>query len=212
MNVNNVDIIVILDRSGSMESIRNDMIGGLNNFVAEQKGLTAEGKNVKFTLVQFDDKYETIYNRTNINDVAERNRDNYVPRGSTALHDAIGRTLNNLGTIYANLPESERPGRVVCLVCTDGFENASKEFSQYQVASMVKHQTDKYNWQFVYIGANQDAVAVGTQMSFTNNVNFIADTKSSAKMWALNTNKVRSYGATGQSISYSDEEQKDILS
>jgi hypothetical protein len=146
---NLTEIVAIIDRSGSMQSLRADTIGGFNSFVAEQK--KAKGKAL-LTLVQFDDQYQIDYEGKDISDVSDLNEETYVPRGSTALLDAVGRTVNAVGARLSALPEEKRPGQIIFLIITDGQENCSKEFAAAKVKEMVKHQTDVYKWSFVFMG------------------------------------------------------------
>jgi Mg-chelatase subunit ChlD len=164
MNKNKTHICIVLDRSGSMEIIKNDMIQGLNSFLDEQKRLPGE---CKVSLVQFDHEYETIYWDRDISDTIPRTTDNYKPRGSTSLVDAMGRTIVSLGKILSESHEDNRPGKVIFITITDGEENSSKEFSRNHVFDKITHQTDKYNWQFIYIGANQDAIKEGHKFGYT---------------------------------------------
>ncbi len=148
------DITVILDRSGSMASISDATVSGFDEFVNSQK---AKGDNAALSLVQFDDVYEQVWNGLPINTVPSV-REIFVPRGMTALRDAIGRTINETGKRLAALPEAQRPNKVVMVIITDGYENASKEFSYAQINEMVKRQNEQYSWAFIFLGANQDAV------------------------------------------------------
>ena len=155
---NETDITVVLDRSGSMASVRDDTIGGFNSFLQEQKAVSG---SARVSLVQFDDQYESVYECRDVQDAPDLSPRTFVPRGSTALLDAIGRTLNATGARLAALPEAARPEKVLLVVMTDGLENASREFSARQVFDMITHQRDKYQWEVVFIGANQDAVLTG---------------------------------------------------
>ena len=155
---NETDITVVLDRSGSMASVRDDTIGGFNSFLQEQKAVPG---SARVSLVQFDDQYESVYECRDVQDAPDLSPRTFVPRGSTALLDAIGRTLNATGARLAALPEAARPEKVLLVVMTDGLENASREFSARQVFDMITHQRDKYQWEVVFIGANQDAVLTG---------------------------------------------------
>ena len=147
------EIIVLLDRSGSMASVKGDMEGGFNAFVAEQKKMLG----AVLTLVQFDsNSIDTVHEAKPIGDVPALHLD---PRGSTPLLDAMGKTINSVGQRYGRTPEEKRPGRVLFLVITDGHENASHEFTRGQIKVMVEHQTNAYGWQFSYLGANVDAFA-----------------------------------------------------
>ncbi len=147
------DITLVVDRSGSMGSIREDAEGGVNSFIEQQR--QADGEAV-LTLVQFDTEYEFLYRGVPIDEV-EPYRLN--PRGMTALLDAVGRAINETGGRLAAMPESERPGLVVFVIVTDGLENSSHEFTRSQIREMIQHQQEKYNWQFTFLGADQDAFA-----------------------------------------------------
>jgi hypothetical protein len=157
------DITVVLDRSGSMASIADDVVGGLNTFIEAQKRVEGEAG---FTLVQFDDQYEFVHSHVPMQEVPPLTSATYVPRGSTALLDAIGRTIVDTGARLAMMPEPERPQTVIVAVQTDGFENASREFTRQQVFDLIRHQEQKCSWQFVFLAANQDAIAEGEQMGF----------------------------------------------
>lgn len=157
------DITVVLDRSGSMASIAGDVIGGLNTFIRAQAQVEGEAC---FTLVQFDDKYEVVHAHVPVQDVPPLTDQTYVPRGSTALLDAIGRTIVATGARLAMMAEADRPQVVVFAVQTDGLENASHEFTRQQVFDMIRHQEANYAWQFVFLAADQDAIAEGGRMGF----------------------------------------------
>ncbi len=152
---NKTDITIILDRSGSMASVKDDTIGGFNNFLSEQQKI--EGEAV-LSLVQFDDQYETVYLDKDIRSADKLTDATFQPRGMTALFDAVGRTIISVGQRFAALSEAERPDKILLVIMTDGFENSSREFNAAKVGEMIKHQRDVYNWQFMFIGANQDAV------------------------------------------------------
>lgn len=163
-------IAVILDRTGSMESIRDDTIGGFNTFLKTQQ---AEPGVATLTLVQFDsqDPYEVIHRFKPIQEVPKLNRKTYVPRGATPLLDALGRGINDLESSLNELKETDRPSKVVVVVVTDGQENASKEFRKSQIETMVKEKTEKSSWQFVFLSADLaaigDAEAIGFDASST---------------------------------------------
>jgi len=161
MKKNYTHITVIVDRSGSMSRSRNDVIGGFNAFLAEQKLNDAE---CTLTLVQFDsgDVYDVLRDFVPLNQVEELGNE-YMPRGSTPLYDALGHGIDLLGKRLAGMKEEDRPEKVLFVIITDGEENASLTFTKTQIAAMTKHQTDKYNWQFMYLGANQDAMVEGAK-------------------------------------------------
>lgn len=154
-------IAIVLDRSGSMESCKESTVTGFNEFIRNQKKIPGEA-TVK--LVQFDDQYETVFDKP-LKDCPELNQSTFVPRGSTALLDAQGRTIVELGQELAALPEQERPSKVIVVTLTDGQENASKEYTLDKIGEMIREQRDKYNWDFVFLGANQDAIATAAAMS-----------------------------------------------
>jgi Mg-chelatase subunit ChlD len=150
-------ITIILDRTGSMESIRDDAIGGFNSFLREQKALPGEAT---LTLVQFDsqDPYEVLQDFRSIADVPELTAATYVPRASTPLLDALGRGINDLAAKIANLPKDQRPEHTVFVVLTDGCENASLEFNRAQIVKMIRDCQEKAGWHFTFLSADLDAI------------------------------------------------------
>lgn len=173
MNDELIDITIVLDRSGSMSAVRDDTIGGFNTFLEEQKALPG---SADVTLVQFDNEYDILYEGRSLPDIAPLSAKTFVPRGSTALLDAVGRTLNATGARLAAQPEAARAAKVLFVIMTDGEENASHEFTAKQVFEMITHQREKYQWQIVFIGANQDAVATAASYGIpqTNALNYAA--------------------------------------
>ena len=152
MNENLTDINIVLDRSGSMGSIRTDMEGGLNSFIEDQKKVEGEAT---VTLYQFDHNFEKVFVAKAIEDVIgiELN-----PSGMTALHDAIGMSIVKTGERLAAMDEKDRPSKVVFVIITDGYENSSKEYTSEAVKALIEQQEKTYSWEFVFLGANQDAV------------------------------------------------------
>ena len=165
MNDNLTEIAFILDRSGSMESMVEPAISGFNRLLREQQ---QEAGSARFTLVLFDDHYEVPFHSVPIAEVVELDTSTFVPRGSTALLDAIGRTIDELGAKLAATPEAERPGQVIVAILTDGMENASHRYTWRDVSKRIRHQTEKYQWKFLFLGANQDALATAAKMSIVN--------------------------------------------
>lgn len=160
-------ITVLLDRSGSMASVKEDTIGGWNTFLADQKKVKGEAT---ITLNQFDDQYETVINAQDIKLAKPLTDKTFVPRGSTALLAAIGKSVDETGEMIKNRPEHERPEKVIMVIITDGQENHSnyvewgKDKTKAAISDKIKHQTDVYKWEFVFIGANQDAIAEAAQI------------------------------------------------
>ena len=167
---NSTEIIFVVDRSGSMSSIAADMRGGFDTFITEQKKVAGE---CHVTLTQFDDHYDVVYTRMPLGLVPPLE---LVPRGSTALLDALGRTIDQTGARLAAIPEADRPSKVLLVVITDGAENASREYNRARIASMITTQRTKFSWDFVFLGANQDAIvaAQGLGIQASNVVNYVA--------------------------------------
>jgi len=148
----------VLDRSGSMHSIKADIEGGFDAFIADQR--THPGQ-CTVSLTQFDNEYEPVFTAIDVRDVRPLN---LQPRGATAMLDAIGRSILALGERLAAQPEAERPGTVIMAVMTDGMENASREFTYVAIKELVTRQEQAYKWQFLYMGADQDAIEVGASI------------------------------------------------
>ena len=148
----------LLDRSGSMQSIRAATIEGFDTFIAEQRN--APGR-CRVTLAQFDNHYEEVYTDLPIAEIGGLVLE---PRGSTALLDSIGRLVTTAGERLAALPDGQRPGTVIVGIMTDGQENASHEYRYADVKALIERQTDEFSWQFLYMGADQDAIEVGARL------------------------------------------------
>lgn len=164
MNKNLTEMVFILDRSGSMSHLESDTIGGYNSLLEKQK---KEQGDAVVTTVLFDDKYEIIHDNADIKKVNPLTDREYFARGSTALLDAVGKTINYVGHRHKYTRDSEIPQKTMVVIITDGFENASREFSQSQVKSMIEHQKEKYGWEFLFLGANIDAVSTARSYGIT---------------------------------------------
>jgi hypothetical protein len=162
MNDNLTEIAFVLDRSGSMQSMVEPAISGFNRLLHEQQQVPG---SARFTLVLFDDAYEVPVKSVPIAEVVELDTSTFVPRGSTALLDAIGRTIDELGASLAATPEADRPGQVIVAILTDGMENASRQFTWQDISARIRHQTEQYDWKFLFLGANQDAIATAGRLS-----------------------------------------------
>ena len=157
-NPNLTEIIAILDRSGSMSVVQTDTEGAFNAYVTEQRTVPGEAT---LTLVQFDDRIETVYANMHLDEVPLLS---LKPRGMTALYDAIGRTVVTTGEQLERTPEDQRPGKVIVVILTDGQENASKDWTATRLKPLIEEQVNKYGWTFIYLGANQDAVFEGNKI------------------------------------------------
>jgi len=190
---NLTSINVIIDRSGSMSGLATDTIGGFNGFVAEQKLIPGD---VLFTLCTFSTHYTLVHDAVPLTSVPDLNATTYSPGGGTALLDAMGKTIENVGAKLAAMPENERPSKVLFLIITDGQENSSLDYSAAQVKAMVERQKDVYNWEFVFMGANIDAIAEGSALGIStqNTLDYEATsvgTKNLYKSISENTSRYR---------------------
>jgi hypothetical protein len=207
-NANKNLIAALLDRSGSMRSIAADMRGGFDSFIAKEAGQPGA---TLVTLAQFDDHYDVVYADRPIASVPPLALE---PRGMTALLDAIGRFVTDVGAGLAALPEDERPGDVTVLVMTDGHENASREWTVEAVRALIARQEQDYAWDFVFLGANMDAVEVGSRMGFApgKSLTFDADGDAVGGAWdavASYSARKRSPGARpAPSIVFEDAERR----
>jgi Mg-chelatase subunit ChlD len=152
MKKNLNEIIFLLDRSGSMSGLESDTIGGFNAFIGRQ---CKEG-GTRLTTVLFDDETEILWNGVDARH-ARLTHEEYYVRGCTALLDAVGKTISAAGRRLSLLDDSEKPGKVIFVITTDGMENASREYTYEKVKEMIRHQQEKYSWDFIFMGANIDA-------------------------------------------------------
>ena len=155
MKKNLTEMVFILDRSGSMQRLTEDTIGGFNSMIESQK---KEEGEAFVTTVLFDDQYELLHDHIDIKEIQPITNNKYYARGMTALLDAVGKTINSIGSRLSATPEDERPDKVIFVITTDGMENASREFVKSTVKEMIEHQQSKYSWTFMFLGANMDAV------------------------------------------------------
>ncbi len=166
-----------------MGGLESDTIGGFNAFLERQSQL--EGETI-VTTVLFDDQYEILWNGVKANEVKLTDKEYYV-RGCTALLDAVGKTILDVGHRLSTTNEEERPGRVIFVITTDGLENASREFTYEKVKGLIKHQQEKYNWEFIFLGANIDAAkeADSIGISMDNAYDFDASQSGVKEMYCL---------------------------
>lgn len=209
--VNNkpTQIVMVLDRSGSMDTIAKSTVEGINSFIKEQKA--AEGQ-AYMTLVQFDNEYQIDYKERPLNEVADLiNGETFCPRATTALYDAIGRTINEINTT----------DDVIFVIVTDGAENASKEFTKEHVFNKIEEKK-KEGWNFLFLAANQDAMKTGGSLGISakNSMTFNANDASVGNMYMNFSSKISDYrsaklysvnsDAIADSLSFSDEDRKSV--
>ena len=210
MNSNYVDITLVVDRSGSMNAIRDDAEGGINAFIKDQA--SKPGKCV-LTLVDFDTEYRIIHNGVDIRSVGEYKLE---PNGMTALLDAVGQAVTTTGARLAALPESERPGLVICLIVTDGAENSSKEYKTEQIHQMITHQREAYKWQFSFLGVGESVFADAVKMGFDGVGVASYSTDKSSELYGAMSDKVsrmRMCSAMGEEVdnAFTPEELKRMV-
>lgn len=160
MKKNVTEVVFILDKSGSMAGLETDTIGGYNSMLNKQR--KAEGEAF-VTTVLFNHQYELLHDRINVRGISSITERDYEVGGTTALLDAIGFSIQKIGNVQKYTSEEERADKVLFVITTDGMENASREFSPDQIKKMIKHQKEKYGWDFIFLGANIDAISTAAQ-------------------------------------------------
>ena len=155
MNNNLTEIVFILDRSGSMAGLEADTIGGFNAMLEKQK---REPGEALLSAVLFDHVSEVVYDRVDLRTIEPMTDKQYFVRGSTALLDAIGGAVRHIANVHKYAREEDRPGKTVFVITTDGMENASRNFTYAQVQKLVKREQEKHGWEFLFLGANMDAI------------------------------------------------------
>lgn len=170
------ELVFILDRSGSMSGLESDTIGGYNAMLEKQKKELGEAV---ITTALFDDKYELLHDRINLKGIEPITDKEYFVRGSTALLDAVGRTINKIGNVQKHTAKDEQAEHVMFVIITDGLENASREFSCEKVRQMIEHQKSKYGWEFIFLGANIDAISTAERFGISKDrvANYNADSE-----------------------------------
>lgn len=192
-----VELVFILDKSGSMSGLESDTIGGYNSMLARQKQV--EGECV-VTTVLFDHGYELLHDRIDVKAVQAITEDDYQVGGSTALLDAMGRTINKIATAQKNTSEEYRAEKVMCVIITDGEENSSREFSLEKVKQLVEQHKEKANWEFVFLGANMDAIQTAGYFGISADraQSFHADKEGVALNFAVMSESVAEFRRSGK--------------
>lgn len=160
------EIVFILDRSGSMGGLEKDTIGGYNSMIAKQK--TEEGEAVISTVL-FDNETEVLHDRVPLAKVEPITEKEYFVRGSTALLDAVGGAIHHIGNVHKYAREEDVPEKTLFIITTDGMENSSRQYTYDKVKKMVERQKEKYHWEFIFLGANMDAVSVANNFGVDRN-------------------------------------------
>ena len=191
-----VEVVFILDRSGSMSGLEADTIGGFNATLKKQK---EEPGEVLWSTVLFDDRHEVIHDRVPISEIRELTEKEYYVRGCTALLDAIGRAIHHIGNVHKYAREEDVPGKTMFVITTDGMENASVEYTYDKIKRMIEKETGKYGWEFIFLGANMDAVSVAGRMGIRaeRSATYINDEKGIAKNYGAVSAAMLSFRTSG---------------
>ncbi len=164
MKKNLTELVMILDRSGSMGGLESDTIGGYNSMLKKQKETEGE---VLVSTVLFDNHSEVLYDRVPLTEMPEMTEKEYYVRGTTALLDALGGAIQHIGNVHKYAREEDRPEKTIFVITTDGLENASREYTYERVREMVDRQKEKYGWEFLFLGANIDAIGTAGRMGIS---------------------------------------------
>ena len=203
-----VELVFILDRSGSMGGLESDTIGGYNSMLSKQKK-EKTGK-VSVTTVLFDDQYELLYNQVPIEKVSPMTEKEYYVRGSTALLDAIGKTVMQ---VKANQDKKEIKDKVLFVIITDGMENASREYRADQIKKLIEERKEKNNWEFLFLGANIDAIGAAKDIGIDSSraVRFKSDKKGTAKNYEVLNEAIKEIrGGYQLNNSWKNEIEEDV--
>ena len=174
MKTNETELVFILDRSGSMAGLEADTIGGYNAMLAKQK---KEEGEATVTTVLFNHDIDLLHDRITIQGIAPITEQDYEVGGTTALLDAIGSTIHKIGNVQKRTSEEVRAGKVLFVITTDGMENASREYDYAKIKAMIEHQKVNYGWEFIFLGANIDALSTASKFGIHEDyaVNYHAD-------------------------------------
>lgn len=187
---NITEVVFILDRSGSMGGLESDTIGGYNSMLARQK---EEEGDVIISTVLFDDRTDVIHDRKKLEDIKPLTDKEYYVRGCTALLDAIGGAIHHIGKVQKQLPDNERPDKTIFIITTDGMENASQHYDYDKVKKMVEKKKEKKGWEFMFLGANIDAIEVAGRFGVDANraVTYECDSEGTAINYSILSDVVK---------------------
>ena len=183
MKNNITELVCILDRSGSMQGLESDTVGGFNSLIEKQK---KEDGTCYVSTVLFSTESKVLYDRVPLADVKSMTEDDYIPGGSTALLDAIGDAIHHIGNIHKYARKEDVPEHTIFVITTDGLENASRRYSSDKVKKMIEHQKEKYGWEFLFLAANIDAVETAEHIGITRDraANYRADDEGTEHMFS----------------------------
>ena len=173
-NNNITELVFILDRSGSMAGLENDTIGGFNGMIEKQK---KEDGEAFVSTILFDNESEVIHDRVKLSEISKMTDKDYYVRGCTALLDAIGDAVKHISNIHKYARHEDVPAHTMFVITTDGMENASRKYSYKDIKKLIKNQKDEFGWEFLFIGANIDAVEVAERVGISKEraANYVSD-------------------------------------
>ena len=191
MKKNLTEIVFILDRSGSMAGLEADTIGGFNSMIEKQKATPGEAY---VSTVLFDNHSEVIHDRVDIQKIRPMTREDYWVRGCTALLDAVGKAIHHIGNVHKYAREEDRPEKTIFIITTDGMENASRTYSARKVKQMIQRQKEQYGWEFLFLGANIDAVGTAANLGISEDraVTFRCDSEGTALNYEVVSDAIES--------------------
>ena len=206
------EIVFILDRSGSMSGLEKDTIGGYNSLIAKQK---KEAGEAIISTVLFDDKTEVLHDRVRLGRIQPMTEDEYYVRGCTALLDAVGGAIHHIGNVHKYARKADVPEKTLFIITTDGMENASTRYSFEKVKHMIERQKAKYGWEFLFLGANIDAIEVAGRFGIQPEraVNYNCDSEGTAVNYrALNkaVSRVRQCSVTEMDVALGSDWKEEI--
>ena len=210
MKNNLTELVFIIDRSGSMCGLERDTIGGFNSMIEKQR--MEEGECLVSTVL-FDHEREVLHDRVKLDKVALMTERDYTVRGSTALIDAIGCAIHHIGNIHKYIREEDVPSRTVFIITTDGMENSSHIYTSDEVKKKIERQKEKYGWEFLFIGANIDAVETAKRIGINKDraVNYHADSKGTEILYNTVSEAVRNIRSNAPLMSnWSENIDKDF--
>ncbi len=192
MKNNITEMVFILDRSGSMHGLEKDTIGGFNSMIEQQKSLDGE---CFVSTVLFDDESKVLHDRVKLSRVPLMTEKDYYVKGCTALLDAVGGAIHHIGNIHKYARPEDVPERTIFVITTDGMENASRKYAAHTVKKMIEKQKEKYGWEFLFIGANIDAVSEARKIGISDNraVNYTPSSAGTANLYEAVEKTVRNY-------------------
>lgn len=192
MNNNLTELVFILDRSGSMSGLENDTIGGFNSMLEKQRGVEGD---VLISTVLFDSENKVLHDRVDIRNVRNMTGEDYTVGGCTALLDALGDTINHISKVQHNLPAALRPAKTMFVITTDGQENSSRRYTYDTVKKMIQEKQKEYDWEFIFLGANIDAISTAGSLGISADraTNYCCDSIGTEKNYSAISEAIKNY-------------------